>query len=114
MAAPDRGRRGTTARRKPDRARRLAFDALRLVNGEGAYANLVLADLLAYERRANPDGQVQFVGGKPVDALSNPFSLNVSGYGLLADPVQAAVMAQPMIPPWRSCERPRSAHPRPI
>jgi len=34
-------------RRKPDRARRLAFDALRKVNGEGAYANLVLADLLA-------------------------------------------------------------------
>jgi hypothetical protein len=43
----------------------------------------VLADLLAYERRVNPDGQVQFVDGKPVDALSNPFSLNVSGYGLL-------------------------------
>jgi 16S rRNA (cytosine967-C5)-methyltransferase len=47
VAAPDRGRRGSTGRRKPDRARRLAFDALRLVNGEGAYANLVLADLLA-------------------------------------------------------------------
>ena len=47
MAAPERGRRGPTTRRKPDRARRLAFDALRLVNGEGAYANLVLADLLA-------------------------------------------------------------------
>jgi len=39
---PDR-----SGRRKPDRARRLAFDALRKVNGEGAYANLVLADLLA-------------------------------------------------------------------
>ncbi len=47
MAAPVAGRRGPAARRKPDRARRVAFDALRLVNGEGAYANLVLADLLA-------------------------------------------------------------------
>ncbi|GAA1430997.1 transcription antitermination factor NusB [Microlunatus lacustris] len=45
MAAP--ARRGPGARRKPDRARRLAFDALRLVNGQDAYANLVLADLLA-------------------------------------------------------------------
>jgi len=45
VAAPARG--GPGARRKPDRARRLAFDALRLVNGQGAYANLVLADLLA-------------------------------------------------------------------
>ena len=43
----------------------------------------VLADLAAYERRVNPDRQVQFVDGKPVDALSNPFSLNVSGYGML-------------------------------
>ena len=43
----------------------------------------MLADLLAYERRVNPDRQVQFVGGKPVDALANPCSLNVSGYGML-------------------------------
>lgn len=43
----------------------------------------VIADLLAYELAHNPDGQVQFVKGKPVDALSNPFSLNVSKYGLL-------------------------------
>ncbi len=44
----DRGRPAAgQARRKPDRARRLAFDALRTVNGEGGYANLVLADLLA-------------------------------------------------------------------
>ena len=42
-----------------------------------------LADLAAYERRFNPDGQVQFVNGKPVDALSNPFSLNVSNYAML-------------------------------
>jgi 16S rRNA (cytosine967-C5)-methyltransferase len=33
-------------RRRPDRARRAAFDALRAVNGEGAYANLVLSALL--------------------------------------------------------------------
>jgi 16S rRNA (cytosine967-C5)-methyltransferase len=33
-------------RRRPDRARRAAFDALRAVNGEGAYANLVLPALL--------------------------------------------------------------------
>jgi hypothetical protein len=32
-------------------------------------------DLLAYELKHNPDGQVQFVGGQPVDALSNPFSV---------------------------------------
>ena len=34
----------------PDRARRLAFDALRRVNGEGAYANLALAELLDARR----------------------------------------------------------------
>lgn len=33
-------------RRRPDRARRAAFDTLRAVNGEGAYANLVLPALL--------------------------------------------------------------------
>ncbi|HEX3198656.1 MAG TPA: transcription antitermination factor NusB, partial [Propionibacteriaceae bacterium] len=33
-------------RRRPDRARRAAFDALRAVNGEGAYANLTLPPLL--------------------------------------------------------------------
>lgn len=32
-------------------------------------------DLLGYELAHNPDGQVQFVDGKPVDALSNPFSV---------------------------------------
>jgi 16S rRNA (cytosine967-C5)-methyltransferase len=37
----------THRRRRPDRARRAAFDALRAVNGEGAYANLVLPALLA-------------------------------------------------------------------
>jgi hypothetical protein len=43
----------------------------------------VLANLERYELRHNPDGQVQFVKGKPVDALSNPFSMNLSKYGLL-------------------------------
>jgi 16S rRNA (cytosine967-C5)-methyltransferase len=33
-------------RRRPDRARRAAFDALRAVNGDGAYANLALPPLL--------------------------------------------------------------------
>jgi 16S rRNA (cytosine967-C5)-methyltransferase len=36
--------------RAPDRARRLAFDALRRVSSEGAYANLVLAELLDARR----------------------------------------------------------------
>lgn len=43
----------------------------------------VIADLLKYELVHNPDGQVQFVNGKPVDALSNPFSMNLSRFGLL-------------------------------
>ncbi|RKS84286.1 hypothetical protein CLV35_0103 [Motilibacter peucedani] len=30
-------------------------------------------DLMAYELANNPDGQVQFVDGQPVDALSNPY-----------------------------------------
>ena len=43
----------------------------------------VIADLGKYELAHNPDGQVQFVDGKPVDALSNPFAMNRSRYGLL-------------------------------
>lgn len=43
----------------------------------------VIADLMRYELRHNPDGQVQFVDGKPVDALSNPFAMTWSRYGLL-------------------------------
>ena len=43
----------------------------------------VLANLEQHELKHNPDGQVQFVNGRPVDALSNPFSLNASKYGLL-------------------------------
>jgi hypothetical protein len=43
----------------------------------------VIADLGKYELAHNPDGQVQFVDGKPVDALSNPFAMTMSRYGLL-------------------------------
>ena len=43
----------------------------------------VLANLLAYELKHNPDGQVQFVKGKPVDALSNPFSMTATKGGIL-------------------------------
>jgi hypothetical protein len=43
----------------------------------------VLADLAQYELDHNPDGQVQFVHGKPVDALSNPFSMLRTSRGLL-------------------------------
>ena len=45
----------------------------------------VLANLMRYELRHNPDGQRQFnKKGVPFnDALSNPFSMNLSRYGLL-------------------------------
>jgi hypothetical protein len=42
----------------------------------------VIANLQRYELRHNPDGQVQFVDGKPVDALSNPFAMTWSRFGL--------------------------------
>jgi len=42
----------------------------------------VIANLMRYERKHNPDGQVQFVKGKPVDALSNPFAMTWSRFGL--------------------------------
>jgi hypothetical protein len=42
----------------------------------------VIANLLRYELRHNPDKQVQFVNGQPVDALSNPFGLEWSKFGL--------------------------------
>ena len=45
MAAPQK--RPTTPTRGADRSRRVAFDALRRVTGEDAYANLVLPGLLA-------------------------------------------------------------------
>ncbi len=44
--APSSGRR-PGSRRPPDRARRVAFDALRRVSTDGAYANLVLPPLLS-------------------------------------------------------------------
>jgi 16S rRNA (cytosine967-C5)-methyltransferase len=43
------------SRRPPDRSRRAAFDALRRVNGEGAYANLVLPELLTERRISGRD-----------------------------------------------------------
>jgi hypothetical protein len=42
----------------------------------------VIANLLHYELKHNPDGQVQFVDGHPVDALSNPFAMTWSRFGL--------------------------------
>jgi 16S rRNA (cytosine967-C5)-methyltransferase len=42
-------------RRAPDRARRVAFDALRRVSSEGAYANLVLPQLLTERRIGDRD-----------------------------------------------------------
>lgn len=44
----------------------------------------VIANLLAYELKHNPDGQKQYVGGQQVhDSLSNPFAMNQSRLGLL-------------------------------
>jgi len=45
----------------------------------------VLADLLKYELKHNPDRQVQFnpETGAPYDALSNPFSMIATKWGLL-------------------------------
>jgi len=44
----------------------------------------VLADLMAYELKYNPDKQVQFnEKGEPYDALSNPFSMVATKWGLL-------------------------------
>lgn len=37
-----------------------------------------LADLLAAEMRFNPDEQVQFVDGQPVEALANPYAVAVN------------------------------------
>jgi hypothetical protein len=48
-------------------------------NGKGKQ---VIANLERYELRHNPDGQVQFVDGHPVDALSNPFAMTWSRFGL--------------------------------
>jgi hypothetical protein len=44
----------------------------------------VLADLMQYELDRNPDRQVQFgPDGAPYDALSNPFSMTATKWGLL-------------------------------
>ncbi len=53
MSGRESGRRRRT--HPPDRARRLAFDALRAVNAEGAYANLVLGRLLGERRLSARD-----------------------------------------------------------
>ncbi len=68
----------------PPGAPRPAFRGASVVaaNADGSRPRL-FADLEAYERRVNPDRQVQFVGGKPVDVLSNPFSLDVSRHAML-------------------------------
>lgn len=54
-----------------------------LATGYGGGRVEVIANLLDYELANNPDGQVQFVDGNPVDALSNPFSMALSKRGLL-------------------------------
>ncbi|GAA0501599.1 hypothetical protein Ade02nite_93790 [Paractinoplanes deccanensis] len=44
----------------------------------------VLADLMKYELKYNPDRQKQFdAKGKPYDALTNPFSMTYTKWGLL-------------------------------
>jgi 16S rRNA (cytosine967-C5)-methyltransferase len=53
VSSPDTAR--GQKRRRPDRARRAAFDALRAVNSDGAYANLVLPALLRERRLTGRD-----------------------------------------------------------
>lgn len=55
---------------------------------------LHVVDTLEYELAENPDGQVQFVDGAPVDALSNPFSVLVQRHRVLvADAGANAVLS---------------------
>lgn len=42
----------------------------------------VIANLFKYELKHNPDGQVQFVNGQPVDSISNPFAMTWTKFGL--------------------------------
>lgn len=42
----------------------------------------VIANLLRHEKLHNPDGQVQYVDGKPVETLANPFDMTWSKFGL--------------------------------
>jgi hypothetical protein len=50
-----------------------AFASLLVAEPGGGVLQTI--DLEAYELANNPDGQVQFVDGVPVDALSNPFAV---------------------------------------
>lgn len=55
---------------------------------------LHVVDTLEYELAENPDGQVQYVDGQPVDALSNPFSVLVQRHRVLvADAGANAVLS---------------------
>jgi hypothetical protein len=55
-----------------------------LVANKNGMGVRVLADLMAYELKHNPDGQAQFSSsGEPFDALSNPFSMISTKWGLL-------------------------------
>ena len=58
--------------------------SLLVANRDGSGVR-ILADLMAYELKHNPDGQVQFnpANGQPYDALSNPFSMTYTKWGLL-------------------------------
>jgi hypothetical protein len=57
--------------------------SLLVAGGNGGHVR-VLADLLAYEMAHNPDGQRQFdPQGNSYDALSNPFSVTATSWGLL-------------------------------
>jgi hypothetical protein len=57
--------------------------SLLVANADGTGVR-ILADLMAYELAHNPDGQVQFdPSGNPYDALSNPFSMIYTQWGLL-------------------------------
>jgi hypothetical protein len=59
-----------------------ATDVVR--SGSGGHHVKVIANLMRYELRHNPDHQRQFdKNGVPYDALSNPFAMNLSRYGLL-------------------------------
>jgi outer membrane protein assembly factor BamB len=54
-----------------------ATSSLLVAEPGGSVAKTI--DLLAYEMANNPDGQVQFVNGAPVDSLSNPFAVLAQG-----------------------------------
>ena len=71
-----------------------AEGATSLVVAEPGGEVLETIDLLAYELAENPDGQTQFVGGAPVDALSNPYAVLAQGRRVLvADAGANAVLS---------------------